>query len=122
MKFLVLLTPAEGKTIDDFKPHMVPEIEAVWSSYLGGELREFYFSKDPQVVTLIYELPSLEAVHRAVDALPMVEVGLLDRQVVHLGPFHQIAALFAKPAGRRELRPIGPARRSATLIGPMHMP
>jgi hypothetical protein len=28
----------------------------------------------------------------------MVEVGLLDRQVVHLGPFHQIAALFAKPA------------------------
>jgi hypothetical protein len=99
MKFLVLLTPAEGKTIEDFKPHMVPEIEAVWASYLDDELREFYFSKDPQVVTLIYELPSLEALHRAIDALPTVEAGLLDRQVVHLGPFHQIAALFAKPGG-----------------------
>ncbi len=85
MKFLVLLTPAEGKMIEDFKPHMVPEIEAVWTSYLGDELREFYFSKDPQIVTLIYELPALEAVHHAVDALPMVEAGLLDRQVVHLG-------------------------------------
>lgn len=97
MKFLVLLAPAPGRTLDDFKPHMVPEIEAVWASYLGDELREFYFSKDPQVVTLIYELPSAEAVHGAVDALPMVEAGLLDRQVVQLGPFHQIAALFAEP-------------------------
>ncbi len=97
MKFLVLLTPAKGKTIEDFKPHMVPEIEAVWTSYLGDELREFYFSRDPRVVTLIYEQPSLEAVHRAVGALPMVGVGLLERHVVHLGPFHQIAALFAKP-------------------------
>src|ERR1700760_3670809 len=99
MKFLVLLTPAKGKTIEDFKPHMVPEIEAVWTSYLSDELREFYFSKDPQVVTLIYELPSLEAVVRALDALPMVEVGLLERDVVHLGPFHQIASLFARPVG-----------------------
>ena len=97
MKFLVLLTPSSGKTLDEFKPHIMPEIEAVWASYLGDELREFFFSKDPQVITLIYELPSIEAVHRAVDALPMVEAGLLDRQVVHLGPFHQIAALFAKP-------------------------
>jgi hypothetical protein len=97
MKFLVMLTPSAGKTLDNFMPHMVPEIEAVWASYLGDELREFYFSANPQVVTLIYELPSIEAVHAAVDALPMVKVGLLDRQVVHLGPFHQIAALFAKP-------------------------
>ncbi|TCP30117.1 hypothetical protein [Sphingomonas sp. BK235] len=97
MKFLVLLTPNSGKTLDDFKPHLVPEIEAVWASYLSDALREFYFSREPQVVTLIYELPSIEAVHRAIDALPMVEAGLLDRQVVHLGPFHQIAALFGKP-------------------------
>ncbi|OWK33137.1 superoxide dismutase [Sphingomonas dokdonensis] len=96
MKFLVLLTPARGKTPDDFKPHMVREVEAVWASYVGDELREFYFSKDPQVLTLIYELPSAEAVHGTVDALPMVEAGLLDRQVVHLGPFNQIAALFTQ--------------------------
>lgn len=96
MEFLVLLTPARGKNPDDFKRHMVPEVEAVWASYVGDELREFYFSKDPQVITLIYESPSAEAVHEAVDALPMVEAGLLDRQVVHLGPFHQIAALFAQ--------------------------
>jgi hypothetical protein len=78
---------------------MVAQIDAVWASYLGGELREFYFSGEPQVVTLIYELPSAEAVHRAVDALPMVWVGLLDRFVVYLGPFHQLAALFAKLGG-----------------------
>jgi hypothetical protein len=99
VKFLVLLTPVQGKTIDDFKRHMVPEIEAVWASYLGDELREFYFSKHPQVVTLIYELPTIEAVDHAIDELPMVKAGLLDRQIVHLGPFHQMAALFARSGG-----------------------
>jgi hypothetical protein len=98
VKFLVLLTPAAGKTMADFQPHMVPEIKAVWDSYMAGELREFYFSPDPQVVTLIYEAADLASVHGAIDALPMVEAGLLDRQVVHLGPFNQIQVLFASSA------------------------
>lgn len=95
MKFLVLLTPAAGKAKDDFQPHMIAEIEAVWMSYLAGDLREFYFSPDPQVVTLVFEANDSAAVNRKIDELPMVEAGLLDRQIVHLGPFHQFQALFA---------------------------
>jgi len=98
MKYLVLLKPAPGKTAADFRPHMVSEIGAVWSSYVSDELREFYLSSEGPVVTLVYELPDRQAVERAVDALPMVELGLLDRELVHLGPFQQISALFAPPA------------------------
>jgi hypothetical protein len=31
MKLLVLLTPADEKTMEAFRPHMVPEMEAVWA-------------------------------------------------------------------------------------------
>jgi hypothetical protein len=95
MKFLVLLTPVAGKTLTDFQPHMKPEIEAIWRSYASGDLREFYFCPEPQIVTLIYELPDMMAVNRALDALPMIEAGLLERRVVPLGPFLQFEHLFA---------------------------
>jgi hypothetical protein len=96
MKYLVLLTPAAGKTVEDVAPYMVEEIKAVWSSYNSAVLREFYFSPSPPTVTLIYEVADEAAVHAELDRLPMIEEKLLDRQVVALGPFVQLQALFGK--------------------------
>jgi muconolactone delta-isomerase len=94
MKHLVLLTPAAGKTTADFGPHRIAEAKAVWAAYASGTLREIYFSAAPAAVTLIYELPDIDAVHAELARLPMVEAGLLDRQVVPLGPFLPLAGLF----------------------------
>ena len=96
MKFLVLLTPMAGKSQEEFAPHAISETIAVWSAYSAGHLREFYFSPDPVIVTLIYELPDHAAVARELDSLPMVTGGLLDRQIVALGPLPQFAVLFDK--------------------------
>lgn len=71
MKFMVLLTPVAGKTPDQFAAHMIAEIKHVWESYTAGELREFYFSPDPQAVTLIYEMADRTAVEREVASLPL---------------------------------------------------
>lgn len=96
MKILVILTPKEGKTRDDFAPFFVDEAKAVWSSYKNGDLREFYFQQSPLVVTLIYEAIDLHSVNIEVDSLPMVEFGLLDRQVIQLGPLLPLEAIFEK--------------------------
>lgn len=94
MKYLVLLTPAAGKKAEDISPHKVAEIKAVWRAYLAGTLREFYFSPAPPTVTLIYEVPDATALERELNGLPLVEFGLLDYQVIQLGPFLQFQALF----------------------------
>lgn len=96
MKYLVLLTPSVGKTLDEIVPHMVDEIKAVWADYSEGLIREFYFSPSPPIVTLVYEVPNETMLHAKLDGLPMIEEGLLDRQVVMLGPFTQLQALFDK--------------------------
>ncbi|GBR09659.1 hypothetical protein [Gluconobacter frateurii] len=96
MKYLVLLTPVAGKTPDQFAAHMVAEIKHVWESYTAGELREFYFSPDPQAVTLIYEMADRAAVEREVTSLPLIKAGLLDAQIVQLGSFPQLSVLFDK--------------------------
>ncbi|MGD0107496.1 MAG: hypothetical protein ABSC06_26175 [Rhodopila sp.] len=96
MKYLALLTPVAGKTPADFGPHMIAEVKSVWDGYASGSLREIYFSPTPLVITLIYELPDIAAVHSALDGLPMIEAGLLERNVVQLGPFLQFHTLFDK--------------------------
>ncbi len=97
MKYLVLLTPVAGRDLAEFAPHMVPEVKAVWAAYAQGALREIYFAQcTPPVVTLIYELPDEAAVQRQIDALPMVEAGLLDSRIIQLGPFQQFQVLFDK--------------------------
>jgi hypothetical protein len=96
MKHLVLLSPAAGTTAADFGPHRIAEAKAVWAAYASGTLREIYFSAKPPAVTLIYELPDLDAVDAELSKLPMIEAGLLDRRVVPLGPFLPLAGLFDK--------------------------
>jgi hypothetical protein len=96
MKYLVLLTPAAGKTAGDFGPHKIAEVNSVWAAYNSGALREFYASPSPTAVTLIYEVPDRAALSLELEKLPMIRAGLLDRQIVQLGPFLQLAALFDK--------------------------
>ncbi|TBU94627.1 superoxide dismutase [Phytopseudomonas dryadis] len=96
MKYLVLLTPSAGSTLEDITPHMAAEIKAVWASYSKGSIREFYFSPNPPTVTLIYELANEATLHAELDLLPMIKEGLLDHQVVALGPFVQLQTLFDK--------------------------
>lgn len=96
MKYLVLLTPAAGAKPEDFAPHKVAEIKAVWSAYAAGTLREFYASASPPVFTLIYEVPDAAALDAELTKLPLIEFSLLDHRVIELGPFQQLQGLFDK--------------------------
>lgn len=94
MKVMALLTMALGANPATFGPLLVPEEQALWTAYRAGVLREWYFQREPLAVTLVYEVAAVEDVTREIDALPMVRAGLLDRQVVTLGPWIPLEVMF----------------------------
>ena len=99
MKILALLTPAEGASPGDFGPYFVAEEKAVWALYKAGTLRELYFQPEPVAVSLVFEGATKAEVRAAIDGFPMVKAGLLDIQLVALGPWVPLEALF-EPAHR----------------------
>jgi hypothetical protein len=96
MKYLVLLTPAEGHAYDEFKPLLLEEQKAIWAAYRQGRLREWYIQFEPFTVTFIFEAESPESVSAELDRLPIVRAGLLEQKIVALGPWVQIEMLFDK--------------------------
>jgi hypothetical protein len=96
MRYLVVFSIADGKTMNDVTPLMLEEIKEVWRSYQSGPLREFYFSPKQPAVILIYEAPDEVALEEAIGLLPMVKEHVLDHQVFELGAFGHLQVLFDK--------------------------
>ena len=94
MKIMALLTMAAGADPNAFAPLLVPEEQVLWSAYRKGILREWYFQPAPLAVTLIYEAADVVDVEHQIDALPMVQAGLFDRQIVTLGPWIPLEVMF----------------------------
>ncbi|CPR14088.1 hypothetical protein JMY81_12305 [Brenneria goodwinii] len=96
MKFLALLTPAPHRAMSEFGPFLIEEEQVVWAAYRDGKLREFYFQSAPTVITLVYEVKDEAALHAELDSLPMIKAGLLERQVIALGPWLPLEVVFDK--------------------------
>ncbi|MGL4395197.1 MAG: hypothetical protein ACRCS9_01530 [Hyphomicrobium sp.] len=95
MKILAILTPVEGKSLDEFRPLVVDEEQALWPLYRSGIVREMYFCAAPLQVTFVMEAASLDDAAQALTVLPMVERGLLTVTTSELGPWGQLEALFS---------------------------
>jgi hypothetical protein len=94
MKFMVLLTPAAGKTAADFAPHALAEEQALWPLYVQGHVREMYFQPEPLAVSLVFEAATVAEVEGWLQALPMVRACLFDVKPVLLGPWLPLQILF----------------------------
>ncbi len=94
MKILALLTPAAGRTLDAFRPHIVDEEVALWPMYRAGLVREMHFQPEPLTVALTFEAAGKPEVEAALARLPMVAAGLFDIRLVALGPWLPVEALF----------------------------
>lgn len=99
MKIFVLAKRRGDVAVEAIRPHIKEEIEAVWRLYAQGVVREFYARADqggPAVLAV--ESESVEAAQQALAALPLVELGLLDLELIPLAPFNGLAQLFANGA------------------------
>lgn len=72
------------------------EVRHTWLLYKSGVIRDIYFRQDRPGVAIIAEADSIEAAKRALDELPLVKAGLIEWEMIPLGPFTNWEFLFAK--------------------------
>ena len=97
MKIMVLPRAREGVSREAMEEHAAAEIQAVWDLYAQGVARELYTrAGQPGRVVLMVESASLEAAREALATLPFVQLGLIDLELIPLGPFTGLSRLFQR--------------------------
>jgi hypothetical protein len=98
MKVLAIGHAQPGIGWEDIAPYVGEEARSVWELYESDRVREFYLraAHRPGVV-LVFETDDVSEAERLVAALPIVEAGLLDFEVVPLRPYMGLRELFEEP-------------------------
>jgi hypothetical protein len=95
MKLLCLDIPQPGASLEKYQPHLLNEARHVWQLYKSGVVRDIYFRQDRPGVAILAEAESVEAARLALREFPLTEAGLIDWEVIPLGPFLNWEMLFA---------------------------
>lgn len=94
MKILAIDRFLPGTTMEKVQPHLHEEMKVSWKHYKQGTVREWYFRKDQPGVVLILECNSLEEAQESIDEYPLVKEELIAFDLIPLGPFEPLEALF----------------------------
>lgn len=88
---------------EELMSHLPEELAATVKLYLEERVRNFYFRKDRPGVIFIMEVDSMADAKEALSTLPLVEVGILDFDLIPIGPllplgeaFPQLGDVFAE--------------------------
>lgn len=95
MKLLCLDVPRPGATMEKYQPHLLAEVRHGWKLYKSGLVRDIYFRQDRPGVAIIAEAASVEAAKAALQEFPLAKAGLIDWEVIALGPFANWEMLFS---------------------------
>ena len=95
MKVLAIGHAQPGIRWEHIAPYVGVEARSVWELYESDRIREFYLRADHRPgVVLVFESDDVSEAERLVAALPIVEAGLLDFEVVPLRPYIGLRELF----------------------------
>jgi hypothetical protein len=95
MKLLCLDIPMPGASPEKYQPHLLGETLHGWALYKNGIVRDIYFRQDRLGVAIIAECDSVDAARQALGEFPLAKAGLIDWEVIPLGPFLGWEKLFA---------------------------
>lgn len=96
MKLLCLDIPQPGAALDQYAPHMRPEVQHGWELYKNGFIRDIYFRQDRPGVAIVAEADSVEDARAQLGEFPLAKAGLIGWDVIPLGPMLNWELLFAK--------------------------
>ena len=84
------------KAVDDSElmKHLPEELAATVKLYLDEKVRTFYFRKDRPGIIFIMEADSLEDAKESLITLPLVKVGILNFDLIPIGPLLPLGTLF----------------------------
>lgn len=95
MKLLCLDIPLPDASLEQYQPHLLDEARHGWQLYKSGIVRDIYFRQDRPGVAIIAECESVEAARQALREFPLAKAGLIDWEIIPLGPFLNWEMLFA---------------------------
>lgn len=81
----------------DIYPHLKAEAARAWELHQQGILRELYFKTEHGGAVLMMECADADEARGVLATLPLVQAGLVEFDVIPLGPFVPLAMLFAPP-------------------------
>ncbi len=96
MKILAIEKEVEGKTSEDFQPHLKAEALNVWELHQKNVIREMYFRADRSSAVLILECDRLEDAQKILQTLPLARANLIEFEIIPLAPYPGFKRLFAK--------------------------
>ena len=94
MKILAIEKEFEGKTSEDFQPHLEAEARQVWELYKKGVIRELYFQADQKSAIIILECKNIEDAKNNLSTLPLVREELIYFEIIPLVPYPGYERLF----------------------------
>lgn len=96
MKLLCLDLPRPGATPEQYAPRLHDEIRHAWRLYTNGFARDIYLRQDRPGVAIIAEADSVEAARATLGQFPLATAGLIDWDIIPLGPMANWSHLFAR--------------------------
>jgi uncharacterized protein YciI len=75
----------------DFAPLLDPEAEQARVLYTAGTVRQIFARKDKPGAIIVLEAPSAEEARAALATLPLVQKGMLDVELIEVGPYRGFA-------------------------------
>lgn len=94
MKILAIDKVMPDATPDKVKETFMDEVNYTVKMYLADVVREMYFRQDRSGTILMLEAPSLEDARSLINKMPMVQEGLIDYELIPVGPFVPLALLL----------------------------
>ena len=84
-------------TPDSWKPLLPSEVRDTVRLYLAGKIDQWYVKPDQSGVVFIMNLTDPKEAHKVLEKLPLGEAGLMEFQIIPLGPLSPLRALLAEP-------------------------
>ena len=94
MKILAIEKEYDGKTVEEFQPHLEAEARQVWELYKKGVIREIYFHADQKSAIIILECNNIDEAENNLSTLPLVRENLIYFEFMPLVPYPGYERLF----------------------------
>src|SRR5260370_16248601 len=99
---LVIQTPRQGVTFQQFMPIMPAEVRATVKLYLDGKIRQWYSRGDGKGIVFLLDAKTEDEARTIMETLPLAKEQLWDTQYIPVGPLMPLRALM-RPAAHQQL-------------------
>jgi hypothetical protein len=95
---LVIQTPRQGVTFQQFMPFVPAEIRATVKLYLDGKIHQWYSRGDGKGVVFLVDAKTEDEARAIMETLPLAKEQLWDTEYIPVGPLMPLRALIGPGA------------------------